>query len=282
MATSNQAVRSGIVCPECGGRVQSDAAERVCTACGLVVESDRVDHGPEWRAFDAAERAEKKRTKASNRDHHDRGLGSNMGHANERSWRDRRRERLHRHSKAKTKKDRNRGYATGEMERIGNALEVGDSLVKQAKTLFRQVQDADKCIGRDLDTLAATCVYTVCRVHQRGVTPGEVATVARCEERGISRRHKWLCAELGLQVPPPDPRQRIRVVASECGVRHEDVRRVLDRVEELDDAEVCRGSPSVLAAALLYDAGVGLTQAEVSEAAGCTPTAIRQRIGSIG
>jgi len=39
-------------CPECGGRTRVDAAERVCTDCGLVVEADRIDHGPEWRSFD--------------------------------------------------------------------------------------------------------------------------------------------------------------------------------------------------------------------------------------
>ena len=42
-------------CPECGGRLDSDKShgETVCADCGLVVEEDAVDRGPEWRAFDA-------------------------------------------------------------------------------------------------------------------------------------------------------------------------------------------------------------------------------------
>ncbi|MFB6232912.1 MAG: TFIIB-type zinc ribbon-containing protein, partial [Haloarculaceae archaeon] len=43
-----------LVCPECGGNLASDAehGETVCEECGLVVEEDEIDPGPEWRAFD--------------------------------------------------------------------------------------------------------------------------------------------------------------------------------------------------------------------------------------
>ncbi len=53
-------------CPECGGRVVSDAehAETVCEECGLVVAEDEIDRGPEWRAFDAAEKDQKSRVGA--------------------------------------------------------------------------------------------------------------------------------------------------------------------------------------------------------------------------
>ena len=45
-------------CPECGGNVTADSehGETVCTECGLVVEEDEIDRGPEWRAFDSAEK----------------------------------------------------------------------------------------------------------------------------------------------------------------------------------------------------------------------------------
>ena len=38
--TSNQ-------CPECDGRVTTNAAETVCDDCGLVLDDLRIDHGPE-------------------------------------------------------------------------------------------------------------------------------------------------------------------------------------------------------------------------------------------
>uniref|UniRef100_UPI0025C10200 TFIIB-type zinc ribbon-containing protein n=1 Tax=Halovivax sp. TaxID=1935978 RepID=UPI0025C10200 len=53
-------------CPECRGRLTSDGerGETVCSDCGLVVEEGEIDRGPEWRAFDSAERDQKSRVGA--------------------------------------------------------------------------------------------------------------------------------------------------------------------------------------------------------------------------
>ncbi|PSP69899.1 transcription initiation factor IIB 2, partial [Halobacteriales archaeon QH_9_66_26] len=58
-----EASEDELLCPECGGRLVSDTehGETVCTDCGLVVETDEIDRGPEWRAFDSAERDQKSR-----------------------------------------------------------------------------------------------------------------------------------------------------------------------------------------------------------------------------
>jgi len=34
-------------CPECDGRVATNAVETVCEDCGLVIDEQRIDHGPE-------------------------------------------------------------------------------------------------------------------------------------------------------------------------------------------------------------------------------------------
>jgi transcription initiation factor TFIIB len=44
-----------VECPECGSRQlvhDYERAELVCNECGLVVDEDFIDMGPEWRAFD--------------------------------------------------------------------------------------------------------------------------------------------------------------------------------------------------------------------------------------
>jgi len=64
-------------CPECGGQLASDTehGETVCRDCGLVVEEDAVDRGPEWRAFDSKEKDEKSRVGApTTKMMHDKGL----------------------------------------------------------------------------------------------------------------------------------------------------------------------------------------------------------------
>ena len=44
-------------CPDCGGRLNQSDQETHCTDCGLVVDEQRIDYEPEWRSFDADERA---------------------------------------------------------------------------------------------------------------------------------------------------------------------------------------------------------------------------------
>jgi len=42
-------------CPECNGRVTTNAVETVCEDCGLIIDEQRIDYGPEWRAYDDEE-----------------------------------------------------------------------------------------------------------------------------------------------------------------------------------------------------------------------------------
>ena len=72
---------SGLNCPECDGQLVSDDehGETVCADCGLVVAEDSVDRGPEWRAFDAAEKNKKSRVGApTTNTMHDKGLSTNI------------------------------------------------------------------------------------------------------------------------------------------------------------------------------------------------------------
>ncbi|MEF8842059.1 MAG: TFIIB-type zinc ribbon-containing protein, partial [Haloarculaceae archaeon] len=50
-------------CPECESTnlVQSGEGELVCDECGLILEEENIDRGPEWRAFNHTERQNKSR-----------------------------------------------------------------------------------------------------------------------------------------------------------------------------------------------------------------------------
>jgi ribosomal protein S27E len=55
------------VCPECGSRQlvhDYERAELVCQSCGLVIDEDFIDRGPEWRAFDHDQRMKRSRVGA--------------------------------------------------------------------------------------------------------------------------------------------------------------------------------------------------------------------------
>lgn len=280
MATSQPTAEQQ--CPECDRRGREDGTDVVCPDCGVILDTDPVEHGErEWRAFDAAERASRARTgPPTDRSLATRGLGSSIGYRDGRTGDglNHRQETINDHASSGSKVARNRSYATTEIQRIASALDFPDSLAEQAKHLFRQVHDAGDVQGNDLDTHAATCLYTVARVNQTGRTPDEVAAVARTDAKSIARRHTRLCDAFGVECPPPDPRQRVRVVASGLDFPDSVTDAALDRLDAADDAQVYRGSPSTVAAAVLYLASPDyVTQAEVADAAGCTPVSLRSR-----
>ena len=75
-----------IKCPECGSidfTQDEQRAELVCNSCGLVVESNLIDEGPEWRAFDNEQMNKRARTGApmTNRKH-DGGLTTDIDFRN--------------------------------------------------------------------------------------------------------------------------------------------------------------------------------------------------------
>ena len=54
-------------CPECrSSHIVQDhwRGERVCKDCGLVVDDECIDLGPEWRAFDQEQKNDRSRTGA--------------------------------------------------------------------------------------------------------------------------------------------------------------------------------------------------------------------------
>lgn len=280
MATSNRAVSGGEACPECGGGVRPEGTEQICVSCGLVVDAHEIDHGPEWRDF--REDRAKIRAAPTDPDRQGKELGSEIG-----TWAERKRDgvarrqnRQHSRAKASTKRARNLRYVIGEVERITGALDLPETMEKQAVRLFRQLHGDRDVIGRDLDTLAATVVYTTLRVNQRGLTPDDVANVARSDAKRIARRHKWVCDTLGIGSPPPCPRQRVRVVASDVGLSRDVTARALARLDDVDDSVIYSGSPSTLAAALLWDESEE-TQRVIADAAGCTPASVRNRLEAV-
>lgn len=276
MAISGEPIGGSEQCPECGGVVRPDGTEQVCGSCGLVVDGHEIDHGPEWRGFNADA---KKRAEPTNPDRQGKELGSEIGFGAGANPALERQRREHTRAKAQNKRERNLRYVIGEINRVASALELPRTLAKQAANSFREVYESrDDVHGHDLDELAATAAYTTCRDNQRGLVPEDVAEVARSgSAKDIARRHKWFCSELGIVPPPPCPRQRLRVVASRMDLPRDAVDRALSRLDAVDDVEHSRGAPSTLVAAVLYDAVDETTQASVADAAGCTPASVRNR-----
>ena len=75
-----QKIEEIVQCPECGSNHLSkdySRAELVCRNCGLVLDENMIDQGPEWRAFDSEQREKRARTGAPmTYTIHDKGLST--------------------------------------------------------------------------------------------------------------------------------------------------------------------------------------------------------------
>ena len=223
-----------LVCPECGGRLEHDAGhgETVCRECGLVVDENGIDHGPEWRAFDSAERDRKKRTGApTTRMMHDKGLSSQIGWQNKDAYGNalsaRKRQQMQRlrtwdeRFRTRNSKERNLKQALGEIERMASALGLSQDVKETASVIYRRALSEDMLPGRSIEGIATAALYAAAR--QSGVprSVDEVAAVSRVDEMEFKRAYRYVVRELGLEIAPPNPDEYLPRFASDLGVSNE-------------------------------------------------------------
>ena len=272
-------------CPECGGRPRVDGAERVCADCGLVVEADRIDHGPEWRSFDDDD-ADPKRTGAPlTRSRHDRGLSTEIGRSTKVKGRKRRRlarmRTQHNRAQISTKRDRNKVYAYTEIRRLTGVLELPDSVRDAACALFDSAQEESLLRGRSLEGFAAACVYVACRTADVARTVGEVCAEAKATEDEHRAAFDAMNRELGLPIAPSGPAEYLPRFASDLGCDTAVERRAGELAERAVEEGIANGrNPVGVAAACLYTAARELdaecTQREAADVAGVTPVTVRR------
>ena len=282
-------------CPECEGLVVNDEehGESVCVDCGLVVEEDGIDRGPEWRAFDSAEKDKKSRVGApTTNTMHDKGLSTNI------DWRDKdaygnslssnQRQKMQRLRKwnerfrTRDAKERNLKQALGEIDRMASALGLPDNVRETASVIYRRALEDDLLPGRSIEGVATSCVYAAAR--QAGVPRSldEIADVSRVEKAEIARTYRYVVRELGLEVAPADPESYVPRFASSLELSDEAQHRARELLQTAKAKGVHSGkSPVGLAAASVYAAALltneKTTQAKVSEVADISEVTIRNR-----
>lgn len=279
---------TGSPCPECSGRIEQSGQDAHCVECGLVVDEQQLDHGPEWRSFDSEER---KRTGAPRTvTRHDNGLSAAIGYDEsdaqgnplpERKRRQlRRQRRLNKRAQFGSKRQRNLAHGLGEIRRLTSALSVSSSVQKQASSVFRSAQDADLLIGRSIEGGAGAAVYIACRCNTV-VAMERIAEVARCSESHLWTMYKTFQRGLSLPIPLQTPVDWVPQILSRVPLAVPPALRQLahDYAQGATDASGFAGKPACIAAACVYlasqETGAGWTQAMVADAADVTRKAVR-------
>ena len=282
-------------CPECSGSLATDTehGETVCQDCGLVVDEDSIDRGPEWRAFDSREKDEKSRVGAPTTNMmHDKGLSTNIG------WQDKdaygnqlsasQRQKMQRlrtwneRFRTRDSKERNLKQALGEIDRMASALGLPESVRETASVIYRRALNEDLLPGRSIEGVSTAALYAAARKAGTPRSLDEISAVSRVEKDEIARTYRYVVRELKLEIQPADPEQYVPRFASDLGLSDEAERRARQLLQTAKEQEVHSGkSPVGLAAAAVYAASLltneKVTQSEVSEIANISEVTIRNR-----
>jgi transcription initiation factor TFIIB len=282
-------------CPECGGNLVSDTehGETVCNDCGLVVEQDSVDRGPEWRAFNSGERDNKSRVGAPTTNMmHDKGLSTNIGWQDKdaygKSLSSRQREKMQRlrtwneRFRTRDSKERNLKQALGEIDRMASALGLPDNVRETASVIYRRALDEDLLPGRSIEGVATASLYAAARQVGNPRSLDEFTAVSRVDKMELTRTYRYVIRELGLRVKPADPESYVPRFVSRLELSEETQRLARELLDNAKETGITSGkSPVGLAASAVYAAALlsneKVTQSQVSAVADISEVTIRNR-----
>jgi len=273
--------------------VRTADGELIHEPTGLVLENDRIDRGPEWRAFTHSERQTKSRVGVPTTPAmHDKGLTTQIDWQNKdaygqslsaekrsqmqrlRKWQER--------IRTKDAGERNLQFALSEIDRMASALDVPRSVREIASMLYRRALSEDLIRGRSIESISTAALYTACRQEGIPRSLDELTEVSRIEYKEIARAYRYVCQELGLEMRPVDPKKYIPRFCSQLDVS----RRVQSKATEIIDTSAENGllsgkSPTGFAAAAIYTASLlcdeKKTQKEIADVAQVTEVTIRNR-----
>ncbi|MEE6208761.1 transcription initiation factor IIB 2, partial [Salarchaeum sp. III] len=249
--------------------------------------------GPEWRAFDSAEKDKKSRVGAPTTNMmHDKGLSTNIG------WQDKdaygnslssnQRQKMQRLRKwnerfrTRDSKERNLKQALGEIERMSSALGLPKPVRETASVIYRRALGEDLLPGRSIEGVATSALYAAARQANTPRSLDEVSKVSRVDKDEIARTYRYVVRELGLEVAPADPASYVPRFVSDLNLSDEVERQARELLSNAQDEGITSGkSPVGLAAAAVYAASLlvneRVTQNQVSEVANISEVTIRNR-----
>ncbi len=283
-------------CTECGSIDlirDYEAGELVCEHCGFVISSTLLDHGPEWRAFDAEQRQKRTRVGAPlTWTIHDKGLSTVI------DWRGRdiygrklkpmqsawayRMRKWHRRSKVSGATDRNLAFALSELTKISYKLNLPKNVLETASVLYRRVVRQRLIRGRSIQGVAAASMYIACRQCSIIRTLEEVASATHISKKELGRNYRFLLRKIKTKVPPVGPQSYVSKFVNHLilsGDTESIALKILDLAIEM---RLTSGrGPAGMAAAATYIASVltgeRRTQGEIARSAQVTEVTIRNR-----
>jgi len=287
-------------CPECGStHLTKDysRAELVCEDCGLVIDEDFIDHGPEWRAFDSDQREKRARVGSPmTYTIHDKGLSTTIGFENRdtygKSIPTRNRSQLYRlrkwqsRSRISDSAERNLAIALTELDRMASSLGLPRHVRETSAFVYRKAAAKKMIRGRSIEGMVAAALYGACR--QCGVprTLNEISDTTHMSRKDVGRNYRLIVKGVGLKNMPTTPEDYIARFCSELRLSSNVQSKTMEILKEAKEKRLLSGrGPAGAAAASIYISslicGERKTQREIADVAGVTEVSIRNRYKEI-
>jgi transcription initiation factor TFIIB len=283
-------------CPKCGSTeliLDDKRGELVCAKCGLVIEENEIDHGPEWRAFDHEQSERRVRVGApSTYTIHDKGLSTDMDWRNKDSYGKsiptRTRGQLYRLRKwqrrirVKDASERNLAFALTELDRMASKLLLPKQVREAAAMIYRKAVEKNLIRGRSIEGVAAASLYAACRQCSLPRTLDEIAEVSKVDRKEIGRTYRFIAREINLKLMPTLPTDYVARFCSELKLGMDVQTKAMEILEQAHEKGLTSGrGPTGVAAAAIYLATIMCnnrrTQRSIAEVAGVTEVTIRNR-----
>jgi transcription initiation factor TFIIB len=293
---NRQTVEETVKCPKCSSTHLTrdhSRAELVCEKCGLVIDAEIIDHGPEWRAFDNDQREKRARVGAPmTYTIHDKGLSTTIGWQNRdaygKSIPTRNRAQLYRLRKWQTRTrisdgtERNLALALTALDRMSSALGLPRNVRETAAMIYRNAVRQRLIRGRSIEGVTAAVLYAACRQCNVPRTLEEISRISQMKKKEIGRNYRNISRKLDLKLLPTTPQDYISRFCSRLKLSNDVQAKTIEILKSAGRKELTSGrGPTGLASAALYIASVicgeKRTQREVADVAGVTEVTIRNR-----
>ena len=284
--------KAEVSCPECNSTEfshDSSRAEVTCKHCGLVIDENMMDRGPEWRSFDFEQQKSRARTGApSTGTIHDGGLSTVMGFKRNGSPEDHakwyRMRKLNKRARIANSRERNLAFALSELDRKCSNMGLNRSIREASSRIYRNALEANLIRGRTIEGVVAASIYIACRQSGLPRTLDEVAQFTAVNRKNLARIERFLKRELNIKLLPPSATDYIPRFASQLELSNKSEAKAIEIVNESNDFTSGKGPQGVAAAALYISSillGERKSQKDVAEAAGVTEVTVRNRYKEI-
>ncbi len=283
-------------CPECSSRHLAqdyDRGELICEDCGLVIDNQYIDEGPEWRAFDMKQEESRARTGAPMTEMvHDKGLSTGIDSSNRDSYGraipSKKKAQIYRLRKWQRRirvsdaTERNLAYALTEMDRMASTMGLPKNIRETAAVVYRKAVKKNLIRGRSINSVVAASLYAACRKAGVPRTLDEIADATSSDRKEIGRTYRFLSRELILKLKPTKPQEYLSRFCSELDLSGKVKKIAGNIIDQAEEKELISGKgPTGLAAASIYIASINgderRTQREVADVAAVTEVTVRNR-----